>query len=61
MAAVRAAIEEFTQARIVFGTDYPLEILSVNDLSSFVGEIRALGAAGSAILSGSAKSLLQAD
>lgn len=61
MAAVRAAVEEFTPARIVFGTDYPLEILSVSDLSRFVGEIRALGAAGTAILSGSAKSLLQAD
>lgn len=61
MPAVRAAIEEFTPARIVFGTDYPLEILKVSDLSRFVGEIRALGAAGSAILSGSAKSLLQGD
>lgn len=59
MTAVRAAVEEFTPARIVFGTDYPLEILSVEDLSRFVSEIRALGATGSAILSGNAKSLLQ--
>lgn len=61
MTAVRAAVAEFTPSRIVFGTDYPLEILSVGDLSRFVGEVRALGDAGSAILSGNAKRLLQID
>lgn len=61
MTAVRAAVAEFTPNRVVFGTDYPLEILSVNDLSRFVRDIRALGDTGSAILSGNAKSLLQID
>lgn len=58
MTAVRAAVSEFTSSRIVFGTDYPLEILSASDLSRFVAEIRALGAAGSAILSDNANGLL---
>ncbi len=50
MPAVRAAIEEFGSERIVFGTDYPLEILSVDDLRTFVAEIRSLGASGESIL-----------
>ncbi|MFP8835289.1 amidohydrolase family protein [Hydrogenophaga sp. XSHU_21] len=61
MPAVRAAVDEFTPARIVFGTDYPLEILSVDDLSHFVEEIRALGEAGKAILSGNANGLLRSE
>lgn len=60
MTAVRAAVDEFTPDRIVFGTDYPLEILSVEDLSRFVTEIHAMGAAGKAILSGNAPGLLHA-
>ncbi len=59
MTAVRAAVAEFTPSRIVFGTDYPLEILSARDLSRFVAEIRALGSTGSAILAGNAKDLLR--
>jgi predicted TIM-barrel fold metal-dependent hydrolase len=59
MSAVRAAVEEFTPRRIVFGTDYPLEILSVRDLCRFVDEIRALGATGTAILADNAKDLLR--
>jgi len=59
MAAVRAAVAEFTPGRIVFGTDYPLEILSVQDLSRFVTEIRALGPTGTAILADNAKDLLR--
>jgi predicted TIM-barrel fold metal-dependent hydrolase len=60
MTAVRAAVDEFTPDRIVFGTDYPLEILSVEDLSRFVTEIHAMGAVGKAILSGNAAGLLHA-
>lgn len=58
MPAVRAAIDEFTPSRIVFGTDYPLEILSVADLSEFVQGIRSLGANGEAILHGNAPALI---
>ena len=58
MTAVRAAVEEFTPSRIVFGTDYPLEILSASDLGSFVADIRALGSTGAAILAGNANDLL---
>jgi hypothetical protein len=61
MPAVRAAVDEFTSDRIVFGTDYPLEILSVEDLSRFVNDIRSMGAAGQAILSGSAAGLMRAN
>jgi predicted TIM-barrel fold metal-dependent hydrolase len=59
MTAVRAAIEEFTPSRIVFGTDYPLEILSASDLGRFVAEIRALGSTGAAILAENANGLLR--
>jgi predicted TIM-barrel fold metal-dependent hydrolase len=59
MTAVRAAIEEFTPGRIVFGSDYPLEILSARDLGRFVADIRALGATGLAILAENAKELLR--
>ncbi len=58
MSAVRAAIDEFTPRRIVFGTDYPLEILSVQDLSRFVRDIRSLGDSGGAILAGNAGDLI---
>ncbi|MCC6474023.1 MAG: hypothetical protein IT514_09790, partial [Burkholderiales bacterium] len=59
MPAVRAAIDEFTPRRIVFGTDYPLEILNVQDLHRFVADLRALGATGEASLAGNAAQLMR--
>lgn len=58
MTAVRAAIDEFSAQRIVFGTDYPLEIVSVEDLRSFVEAVRDHGPEGEMILHSSAKALV---
>ena len=57
--AVRATLSEIEATRVVFGTDYPLEIRTDEDLKNFVNGLRALGPDGNAILSSSAEALLR--
>lgn len=56
--AVRATLGEVAASRVVFGTDYPLEIRTDDGLKAFVEGLRAMGADGEAVLSGSARALL---
>jgi 2,3-dihydroxybenzoate decarboxylase len=56
--AVKAALIEIPAERIVFATDYPQEIRDRSAVAEFVGELRALGAPGEAILSGNVGKLL---
>ena len=56
--AVRATLGEVEADRVVFGTDYPLEIRIDADLKRFVDGLRGMGAEGEAILSGSACALI---
>lgn len=56
--AVRATLGEISAERVVFGTDYPLEIRSDEDLKAFVDGLKGLGNDGDAILSRSATALL---
>jgi predicted TIM-barrel fold metal-dependent hydrolase len=57
--AVKTALVELPQARIVFATDYPQEIRSTAAVRDFVASVRALGPAGEAILSGNVGLLLK--
>src|SRR5262249_56327228 len=52
MGAVKGALIEIPASRIVFATDYPQEIRERSAVAEFVKELRALGKAGRAILSG---------
>lgn len=56
--AVRASLGEVSAQRLVFGTDYPLEIRTDADLTEFVQGLRGMGADGADILSGSATALI---
>lgn len=56
--AVKTALVEIPAGRIVFATDYPQEIRRRPPVKRFVEEIRALGEAGEAILSGNVAKLL---
>src|SRR5262249_21212712 len=59
MGAVRGALIEIPASRIVFATDYPQEIRERAAVHDFVTELRALGKAGAAILSGNVDKLLK--
>jgi predicted TIM-barrel fold metal-dependent hydrolase len=61
ISSVKASLEELSPSRIVFGSDYPQEIRSREDIADFVTKIRALGAPGSTILTGNNDLLLKAD
>ena len=56
--SVKTALVEIPAERIVFGTDYPQEIRTVEVTKNFVQEIRALGADGEKILTGNVKKLI---
>lgn len=56
--SVSSSLAELSPNWIVFGTDYPQEIRSREDIVSFVSDLRALGAQGDTILSGNNNSLL---
>lgn len=56
--AVNATLGEIDASRVVFGTDYPLEIRTDDGLKAFVEGLRAMGDAGDAVLSSSARALL---
>lgn len=56
--AVRATLGEVPADRIVFGTDYPLEIRSDEALRTFVDGLKAMGGAGQSILAKSAEALI---
>jgi predicted TIM-barrel fold metal-dependent hydrolase len=49
--SVSSSLTELNPARIVFGTDYPQEIRTNEDVKTFVDALRALGATGTQILS----------
>lgn len=55
---MKTALVEIPAERIVFGTDYPQEIRTVEVTKNFVQEIRALGADGEKILTGNVKKLI---
>jgi 2,3-dihydroxybenzoate decarboxylase len=57
--AVKGALIEIPDSRIVFATDYPQEIRAREAVRDFVNDIRALGNAGERILSGNAGLLLK--
>jgi predicted TIM-barrel fold metal-dependent hydrolase len=56
--SVKTALVEIPAERIVFGTDYPQEIRTIEVTKNFVQEIRALGAQGEKILTGNVKTLI---
>ena len=56
--SVKTALVEIPADRIVFGTDYPREIRTIDVTKNFVEEIRALGSDGEKILTGNVKKLL---
>ena len=56
--SVKTALVEIAAERIVFGTDYPQEIRTIEVTKTFVQDIRALGAAGEKILTGNVKTLI---
>jgi predicted TIM-barrel fold metal-dependent hydrolase len=57
--AVKSALLEIPAERIVFATDYPQEIRARSAVREFVQQIRALGAAGEAILEGNGPQLIK--
>ena len=56
--SVKTALVEIPADRIVFGTDYPQEIRTIDVTKNFVEEIRGLGLDGEKILTGNVKKLL---
>lgn len=56
--AVKTALVEIPDSRLVFATDYPQEIRSREVVRDFVTDIRALGSSGERILSGNVGLLL---
>jgi len=48
--SVTASLAELSPSRIVFGSDYPQEIRSREDIVDFISKLRALGGSGRAIL-----------
>jgi predicted TIM-barrel fold metal-dependent hydrolase len=59
ISSVKSSMVEIPASRIVFATDYPQEIRAREAVRDFVGEIRALGKDGEAILSGNVNKLLK--
>ena len=57
--AVKCALLELPNARIVFGTDYPQEIRTYEVVRNFITDIRALGSASESIVSGNESVLLK--
>ena len=61
MTSVSSSLAELKPARIVFGTDYPQEIRTKEDVQVFVAGLRALGPEGERILSGNSNLLFHVD
>lgn len=57
--SVKASLVELNPRRVVFGTDYPQEIRTKEEIKRFVSDLRSLGADGQQILSGNSRELLK--